>query len=224
MRIRLHFAFIHLRITSNIWLLHILGQLIAIIVNHPFIWEKQNENGKSVSNGHLPFLKYLPFVFAVCQIQPFGAAVVAQKSIRAFYSIATEKFQINLFPPKQQSKMFEGATYCCWRTLSARGVFWNCHFGFLSITLLIPSSYMVLYYLFLFSTLFFPSPAATTADSVCTCHSLVCDLWLCLSWAGLRTDTWLSQSAIGMWLCKASVCNCVFREVNQSLWFALEMW
>lgn len=42
---------------------------------------------------HLPFLKYLPIVFAVYQIQPFGAAVVAQKSIEAFYFTATEKFQ-----------------------------------------------------------------------------------------------------------------------------------
>lgn len=112
-RIRLLFAFIHLRVMSNIRLLHMLRRLIAILVNHPFIWEKENESGKSVSNSRLPFLKYLLFVFAVCQIQPFGAAVVAQKSIQAFYFIATEKFQANLFPPKQQCKMFEGTINYC---------------------------------------------------------------------------------------------------------------
>lgn len=44
-------------------------------------------------DGHLPFLKYLPFVFAVHQMQPFGAAAVAQNSREAFYFVATEKFQ-----------------------------------------------------------------------------------------------------------------------------------
>jgi len=78
-----------------------LRWLIAIIASHPFVWEKESENGKSVSNGHLPFLKYLPFVFTVCQIQPFGAAVIAQKSIQTFYFTAAEKFQANLFLPKQ---------------------------------------------------------------------------------------------------------------------------
>lgn len=132
------FAFVHLRITSNIWLSHMLRWLIAIIVNHPFLWEKENENRKFLSNGHLLFLKYLPFVFAVCQIQPFRAAVVAQKSIQAFYFMATVKFQANLFPPKQQSKMFGGTTNYCWRTFSACGMFWHCHFDFLSIILLTP--------------------------------------------------------------------------------------
>lgn len=66
-----------------------------------------NENIKSLSNDHLQFLKYLLFVFAVCQIQPLRAVAVAQKSI------ATEKFQANWFPPKQQSKMFERTKNYC---------------------------------------------------------------------------------------------------------------
>lgn len=86
-----------------------LRWLIAIVLNHPFIWEKENENGKS----------YVLFVFAVFQTQPFGAAVVAQKSMQTFYVIATKKFQANLFPPKQQSKMFEGTTDYYWRAFSA---------------------------------------------------------------------------------------------------------
>lgn len=42
-------------------------------------------------DGHLLLLKYLPFVFT--PNTAFGAAVVAQNSIEAFYFIATEKFQ-----------------------------------------------------------------------------------------------------------------------------------
>lgn len=64
----------------------------------------------------------------------------------------------------------------------------------------------------------FPSPAATAADSVCTCHSVLNGLWLYPSQEWLRTDTWLSQSAIRLKLCKASVCHCVLSVVNQSLW------
>lgn len=137
-----------------------LRWLIAIVLNHPFIWEKENENGKS----------YLPFVFAVFHTQPFGAAVVAQRSIQTFYVIATKKFQANLFPPNSNAKCLRGPQTTTGEPFLHVSFWFSAH----------NSSYtpflhgVVLPFSFLCPV--FPSPAATTAEKVCMCHSLMCDL------------------------------------------------
>lgn len=185
-----------------------LGWLIAIILNHPFMWEKENGNWNYVGDSHLPLTKHLPFVFTIWQIQPFGSAVVAQNSIEAFCFIATETFQARQNVWSDLKMLL--------KTFMAYALFWNYYIGFLSIILLYPD--LTWHYI----TFSFSLPCFFTFLQL---H--VCIHWCMPSYYDPVKQGWefiQNLSGIRMWFCKVIVCVCVFRVINQDLWFALGIW
>lgn len=152
---------------------------------------------------------HLLFVFAIWQTQPFGPAVVAQNSIEAFCFIATQKFQARQNVWADHKMLL--------KTFMACVLFWNYYIYWFSVhNPSVPWSYLALHYLFLFSTLFFYFLAAT-----CLLH------WCMTSYYDPVEQGWefiQNLSGIRMWFCKVIVCVCVFRVINQNLWFALGIW
>lgn len=102
-------------------------------------------------------------------------AVVTQDSMQAFHLTATEMFQLVSCKSAKQNSWED-------HRLLLKHTFCMCSILKLLFSLSVPhSSHLQIwhgvYYLFLFLLLFLPFLATTTANSVCTCHSLLHDLW-----------------------------------------------